>query len=129
MRRWGIALALSLLAAPVQADEVFGVWETEKAEDGRYLHVRVHACEVAPAQVCGTIVGAFDGADPTVVGKAIIWDMVADGTGAWNDGKIWKADDDEIYDSEMALEGDVLVVSGCVLGGLICRSQRWPRVE
>jgi uncharacterized protein (DUF2147 family) len=29
----------------------------------------------------------------------------------------------------MELRGDTLVVSGCVLGGLICKSQDWPRVR
>ena len=55
--------------------------------------------------------------------------MTADGANAWEDGKIWKVDDDEVYNSEMELSGNVLTVSGCVLGGLICRSQDWPRVK
>ena len=55
--------------------------------------------------------------------------MVPDGPASWDDGRIWKADEDKVYDSEMELRGDTLVVSGCVLGGLICRSQTWPRVR
>jgi len=123
------ALAIALAATGAEAEEVFGIWQSEKNDEGKYLLIDVQACKDDPAKVCGTIVEARGGADPSVVGKAIIWDMVPDGANRWDDGKIWKADDDEVYDSEMELKGGVLVVSGCVLGGLICRSQSWPRVR
>ena len=123
------AAAAVLLAAPAHANDVFGVWQSQKNDEGKYLHIKVHACESDASKVCGTILSAHGGADPKVVGKPIIWDMTPDGANAWDDGKIWKADDDEVYDSEMELKGDTLEVSGCVLGGLICRSQNWPRVE
>ena len=129
MRLFPIAAALVLLAGPALANDVFGVWQSQKNDEGKYLHIKIHACEKDANKVCGTIIQALGGADPKVVGKPIIWDMVADGANEWDDGKIWKADDDEVYDSEMELQGNVLKVSGCVLGGIICRSQDWPRVK
>ena len=129
MRTIALAAAAALIATPVLANDVFGTWQTQKNDEGKYLHVEVHACKTDTAKVCGTIVEAHGGATGTNIGKPIIWDMTADGTNEWDDGKIWKADDDEVYDSEMELSGDVLKVSGCVLGGLICRSQDWPRVK
>ncbi len=129
MRVTWLALAAVLCASSAQAADVFGTWQTEKTDDGRYLQVEVSPCQADPAMICGTIVGAFGGAREDGVGKPIIWDMVPEGPGAWDDGKIWKPDEDKVYDSEMELQGDTLVVSGCVLGGMICKSQRWPRVK
>ncbi|MEM1300595.1 MAG: DUF2147 domain-containing protein [Pseudomonadota bacterium] len=129
MRKSVIALAFAMAATPAFANDVYGVWATQKNDEGKYLEVEVHACKADGAKVCGTIVSAKGGANESVVGKPIIWDMTADGSNAWDDGKIWKADDDEVYDSEMELNGSTLKVSGCVLGGLICRSQDWPRVK
>lgn len=123
------ALTGAILAGPALAAGVEGVWQTEPNDDGKYLHVRVGPCQDNPEHVCGTIDSAHGGANEANVGKPIIWDMVPDGENEWDDGTIWKVDDDEEYDSEMELKGDVLEVSGCVLGGLICRSQDWKRVE
>ena len=90
----------------------------------------MHPCAEKPEQVCGTIAGAFDGANTANVGKPIIWDMVPDGANKWDDGKIWKVDEDEVYDSGMKLRDDgTLKVSGCILGGLICKSQTWTPVK
>jgi uncharacterized protein (DUF2147 family) len=124
-----LAFAACLWASAAQAEDVFGVWRTEKTDDGRYLHVDVQPCANDAAKVCGTIVGAFAGASEANVGKPVIWDMAPDGPNAWDDGQVWKADEDKIYDSKMELEGDVLQVSGCVLGGMICKSQDWARAN
>jgi uncharacterized protein (DUF2147 family) len=123
-----VAAALGACGA-AQAQEVFGVWQSEKTDDGRYLHIEVHPCADDRGKVCGTIAGAFGGASAANIGRPIIWDMVPEGPNAWDDGRIWKVDEDKVYDSEMELRGDTLVVSGCVLGGLICKSQNWPRVR
>lgn len=129
MRLIILTAALTLMTGLAHANDVFGIWQTQKNDDGKYLHVKVHACAADAGKVCGTIESAHGGATAANVGKPIIWDMTPDGTSAWDNGKIWKADDDEVYDSEMELKGNILSVSGCVLGGLICRSQDWPRVK
>ena len=129
MRSAFLALAITFAATPAAAQDVYGTWQTEKNDEGKYIHVEVHACKTDAAKVCGTIVGAFGGATEANVGKPIIWDMVPEGPNEWENGKIWKADEDEVYDSEMELKGDVLEVSGCILFGQICKSQSWPRVK
>ena len=53
--------------------------------------------------------------------------MKASGDGTYSGGKIWAPDRDKTYNSKMALSGDTLTVSGCVIG--ICRDQDWQRVE
>lgn len=129
MRLTWLALVAVIGASAAEAQDVAGVWQSEKTDDGRYLQIEVHPCTGDAGKMCGTIVGAFGGADEANVGKPIIWDMVPDGRGAWDDGRVWKADEDKVYDAKMQLEGDVLEVSGCVLGGMICKSQDWPRVK
>ncbi|MEM9783243.1 MAG: DUF2147 domain-containing protein [Pseudomonadota bacterium] len=137
-RCWRLPLALGLgltigavigLGARAQAWDPTGLWKTAES-DGRYLHVRIAACASAADQLCGTIEGAFGGASVSTIGKPIVWDMEADGDGAWSSGRVWAPDEDETYRAKMAMKAaDVLELSGCVLGGLICRGQDWIRVE
>jgi len=124
------ALVAVLVAGPALAQGIEGVWKTEPNDEGKYLHVRIAPCASDPGQMCGTIDGAFNGATEANVGKPIIWDMEPAGPNQWDNGTIWKVDDDEEYDSEMELRSDdVLEVSGCVFFGQICKSQEWTRVE
>ncbi len=55
--------------------------------------------------------------------------MVANGDGSYGNGKVWAPDRDKTYKSKMQLAGDRLSVSGCVLGGVICRASDWQRVK
>lgn len=130
MRMIVLAIAGALLAGSALANDVYGTWQTQKNDEGKYLHVDVQPCADDAAKVCGTIIGAFGGANEANIGKRLIWDMVPDDEpNEWDNGQIWKADEDKVYDSEMELNGDILTVSGCILGGLICKSQEWPRVK
>lgn len=132
MKNWIIGMALAgALAAPALADPADGIWKTAEGEEGGYLHVSIAACGAA---ICGTIAKAFDGdgapsPDYDHLGKKLIWDMNADGDGAYSGGTIWAPDTDKTYRSKMALSGDALEVKGCVAGGLICRGQTWTRVK
>ncbi len=132
MRMFGVALAMALVAGQAMANDVYGIWKSEPNEKGAFIHVEVGPCDAAPAKVCGRIIEAING-DPKrakeIVGRYIIEGMEPDGENEWDDGTIWAPDDDETYSSDMELEGDTLSVSGCVLAGLICRSQDWTRVQ
>lgn len=79
-----------------------------------------------------TLIKAFDSSGKQVqsdnVGKKIIWDMVAEGDGAYGAGKVWSPDRDKTYNSKMQMTGNGLAISGCVLG--ICRDGgTWTRVK
>lgn len=121
-----LAALAALTANSALADEVHGVWKTEANDAGAYLHVAIVDCG---EKICGDILRNVGGAKQEIVGRRMIKDMTPEGDGAWDGGTIWKPDTDETYDSEMVLKGDVLTVSGCVLAGLVCRSQDWTRVE
>lgn len=120
------ALALVLLATPVLADPVEGVWKTE-VDDGAYAHVTFAPCGAA---YCGVISRTFNSGgeyDSANKGKPIVWDMQSEGMGKYRNGKIWQPSTDKVYRSKMELAGDVLKVAGCV--GPICKKQVWTRVR
>ncbi|MEM8740674.1 MAG: DUF2147 domain-containing protein [Pseudomonadota bacterium] len=131
MKVFAAVLALALPGAAL-ADPT-GLWATEANDQGSYLEIRISQCSGNPALLCGTIETArtADGADPNYahLGRVMIQDMAEDGANKWDDGTIWAPDEDETYSSKMALSGNVLTISGCVMGGLICRDQDWRRLE
>jgi len=127
MRRLTVLLAL-VLATPAHAQDATGVWKTEPGDQG-YLEVQIAACGTA---LCGTILRARSNAGEEFpgyqhVGKLMLRDMKADGSGKWSGGKIWDPRNDKTYNSKMVLKGDALDVSGCVLG--LCQSQQWTRLQ
>lgn len=132
MNALGAALvwALGLSGSAVLADPVEGLWKTRPDDNGNFGHVKIAPC--GPA-FCGTLVAAFDakGAkrESDNIGKAIVWDMAPEGSGLYDGGQVWAPDRNKTYSASMSLSGDVLAVSGCVMGGLICRAQDWSRVR
>ncbi len=127
--RVALAAAVIFTATTAFADPVEGLWKTKPDDNGNFGHVQVKPC--GPA-FCGTLVKAFDGTGKEMkspnIGKRIIWDMKAKGGGAYGDGKVWSPDRDKTYSSKMALSGNGLAISGCVLG--ICRDGgTWSRVK
>jgi uncharacterized protein (DUF2147 family) len=124
-----LAGAFGLIAtAAWAADPLEGVWQTE-IDDGAYAHVTISPCAAA---LCGTITASFheDGSpyDSENVGKVIVIDMVPQGEGAY-EGSVYRPSNEKTYYGTIALQGDVLKLSGCVLGGLICAKQTWSRVH
>jgi len=62
------------------------------------------------------------------VGIEIIKGMKKKSETSYKRGKIYAPDTKKWYKSKMTLQADdKLKVSGCVLGGVICRSQLWTR--
>ena len=116
---------LCLSPFQAQAKDVAGVWVTEKGTTGGWLHVEIASCGDA---YCGTVVSAKGPGDKSSVGTTIIKDMKLGTSGKFSDGQIFAPDTKKWYASTMQLGGDKLSVSGCVLGGLICRSQTWTRL-
>lgn len=124
-----LTLAALLTAGAVQAQDISGIWQTQRGDEGNFAHVKIEPCG---NQVCGTIYATFDGnnqrTESAAVGERIIWDMTGDGAGSWSGGKIWAPDNDKTYSSKMSLQGADLKVSGCV-AGILCRSQIWRKVQ
>jgi len=128
-----VGLSLSLLTSVVFAadDDVRGVWKTQVNDKGSYIHVDIQECD--GNKLCGTIVDAFRKGDVKVddyphKGKKMVWGMKVKGTGKWGSGGIWAPDTNKKYSAGLKAHGRALKVTGCVAGGLICRSQYWVRV-
>ncbi|MEQ9695471.1 DUF2147 domain-containing protein [Shimia sp. SDUM112013] len=132
MKKLILAGAVLIAGATVAAaDPAAGVWKTAPGDTGGYLHVTIAPCGSA---ICGTIKEAYDkngNVSPNYEhkGKKMLWDMKAEGNGAYGGGKIWAPDSDKTYKSKMSLSGSKLNVKGCVAGGMICRGQDWTRIQ
>ncbi len=131
MKAFALALAFASVGGlALAADPVEGIWQTKADDNGNFGFVQIAPCG---AKLCGVLIKAFDGKGAEMkspnIGKRIVWDMVPQGDGAYGDGQVWAPDRDKTYASKMALSGKTLAVSGCVLGGLFCRSSEWVRVK
>jgi uncharacterized protein (DUF2147 family) len=113
--------ALLLTTAPSLADEVLGTW----LRDNGALKVKFEPCGDA---VCGNVVWLKPGSESKAkIGQRLFFDMHPDGTNSWT-GKAAAPDDGSIYSGKMSIEGATLSTSGCIVGGLICKSANWKRV-
>ncbi|WGW02221.1 DUF2147 domain-containing protein [Tropicibacter oceani] len=121
-----LAAALVALAGMAHADPVEGIWKTQ-VDDGAYAHVTIAPCGAA---ICGVIARTFNSSGEYKsenIGKKLVWDMQAAGSGNYKGGKIWQPSTGKVFSSKMALSGNTLKVSGCV--GPICKKQTWSRVN
>jgi uncharacterized protein (DUF2147 family) len=112
-RRIALALALTLSASgsALAADPIQGRWKTNTGSTAQ-----ISPCGAA---FCITLVSGPH------AGKRI-GNMQASG-GAKYAGTIIDPNDDKSYSGTASLAGSSLRLSGCVLGGIICRSQTWSR--
>lgn len=122
-----LAAGLVALASAAWADPVEGMWKTE-VDDGSYAHVKMSKCG---ANICGTIAETFNSGgayNSPNKGKQLVRNMKPGGGGSYS-GKVWRPSNDKIYIGKMQLNGNSLVLKGCVAGGLICSGQTWTRVK
>ncbi len=127
LRKCIAILALTFTAASVQASDLIGVWITEKSDKGSSMAVEIFDCD---GKLCGKAVDVFDAPNRDSVGLEIIKGMRKKSETAYTKGKIYAPDTKKWYKSKMSISADdKLKVSGCVLGGIICRSQIWTRQE
>ena len=122
------AFAVSL---PAQADEITGTWLSQSGE----TRVRFSPCG---SVFCGVIVWVAkpgkdvnnpdaDKRDRSLVGVQMVT-MKPQGGGSYS-GHLYNYQDGKTYSGKAKVSTAGLELSGCVLGGLICRSQTWKRVE
>lgn len=120
MRLCQSAVALVLSATPSFADAIPGVWLRNDGE----VRVKFDQCGDA---MCGTIVWLKPGAETKAkIGQRVFYEMRPAGANSWT-GKA-SPDGDSVYSGKFSIEGATLTTSGCIVGGLICRSANWTRV-
>ena len=113
---------LVMTATSAFAADVNGTW----LRDTGASQVKFAPCGGA---VCGNLVWLKPGVEtPAKVGQKIFYDMKPSGADTWS-GSAFNPDDGKTYTGKMSLSGNTLTTSGCVMGGLICKSTTWTRVN
>jgi uncharacterized protein (DUF2147 family) len=136
----GAAMAL-LTLGPAAAADPNGTWLTE----GGKSHVRIAHCGSA---ICGRIVWLKEPNDPEtgkpktdkrnadagkqsrpMIGVEIVLSMKPAGADKWT-GQVYNAEDGKTYSGSITMDGPgALKLEGCALGGLVCKTQDWSRVN
>lgn len=127
LRVFSICAALAGISAPAWADPVLGTWMTEPDRKGLVAHVEARPCGDA---VCGKIVRTYDKAGNPVatpnLGKQLFWDVRQVSPGVYQ-GTGWVPLHDATFSGRMKVQGDRMVVRGCI--AFVCQSQTWRRVR
>ena len=127
----GLVLA-AMLAAPAAASAkapLEGQWKNPKGN----VIVRVAHCG---ENYCGTVVEASAKAKATakkggtaqLIGTRILSDVRPAGNGTWR-GRAFDPKRNIRAPATIRMVGSsTLLIKGCVIGGLICKEQRWTRI-
>jgi uncharacterized protein (DUF2147 family) len=111
----GAALAAGLVlsfSAPAFADGIVGKWRTQSGETAQISKCGGSFCVKLTS-------GTYSGKS---IGK-----MAPNGANNYK-GSITDPAKNKKYSGKAKLSGNSLSMSGCVLGGLICQSQKWSRL-
>jgi uncharacterized protein (DUF2147 family) len=135
-------LALLVSVGPAFAYEPIGTWYTA----ANRAQVRIARCG---RTLCGGIVWLKDPKDPNtgkpwtdinnsdpakrarpLIGVRTVLDLTpSDVPNKWQ-GQVYNADDGRTYAGYLTMTGsDSLELKGCVLGGMICKSETWKRAR
>jgi uncharacterized protein (DUF2147 family) len=135
-------VALVLLAAahlPAFAADPTGNWLTEEGK----ATVRVTDCGGA---LCGTIIALKEPNDPAtgkpkvdknnidaskrgrpIIGVQLVTGLKSAGPNKWS-GQIYNPEDGKTYNANVTLQNtNTITVQGCILGGVICKTNTWTR--
>lgn len=105
-----VAATLFVSGAALAADPIVGNWRTDSGETAAITGGGPFAITLKTGKHAGKRIGS----------------MSASGGGKYA-GEITDPANDKTYSGKATLSGNNLKMSGCVLGGLICRSQNWKR--
>jgi uncharacterized protein (DUF2147 family) len=115
--------------ASTSRDPIFGTWTNPR----RTIVVKTSLCGSA---LCGEIVAAGAEAQNDareagvehLIGTELLRNYRKTGSGHWT-GTVFVPDMARSFSSHIVQRSpDVLRISGCILGGLICKSQDWTRI-
>jgi uncharacterized protein (DUF2147 family) len=138
----GLSPIGSMMIAPALAADPLGTWYTEDNDS----QVRITNCGGA---LCGSLIWLKEPNDPAtgrpktdknnadaskqsrpLLGAQIVLGMKPSGTPDKWDGDVYNAKDGKTYSGSFTMTGaNTAALKGCVLGGLICKSQAWTRAK
>lgn len=108
--------AMAGFAASASASP-YGLWKRPKTG----AHIKVDSCSG------GLGMKVIKSPDPKAVGKRLMCGAKSAGANKWR-GNL-KSTDGNTYTGIVTLVGNSLKLQGCVLGGLICRSETWSKIK
>lgn len=123
-----VAAAAADIDAP-EASQIFGYWKNPKGS----VHVNIKPCG---AKACGNVVWATpkaqqdtrDGGAGNLIGMQIIRELTPGDNGVWK-GKVFAPDINMTFSGTARLDGPArLKAKGCLIGGVLCKSQTWTRI-
>ena len=130
-----VALALLPVSTSAFADEAPAPpVATEWRNPSNSVHVRIDKCD---GQLCGTVTWASAkaqadarrGGTQNLVGTRLFRNLEPAGPGKWR-GKVFVPDIQRTFSGTLSFaDPNTMVGKGCVLFGIICKSQTWSRVR
>ena len=106
------AAVLLLMGGSAMADPIEGNWRTQSGATAHIGSCGGSFCiQLKTGKFAGKSIGKFKAAGDSNY-----------------TGSITDPESDKTYSGKGALAGSKLKMSGCVLGGLICRSQTWTKL-
>lgn len=117
------AAVVALGGSTAFAGDPSGTW----LRDTGASRVKIGPC--GGGAYCGSLVWLKPGVEtPAKVGQRIFYDMKPDGADSWK-GSAFNPEDGKTYSGKMSLSGSTLTTAGCAMGGLICKSTTWTKVN
>ncbi len=137
-----LSAIVSMMSGPARAADPVGTWYTAERDS----QVRITNCGGA---LCGALVWLKVPNDPDtgrpktdknnadagkqgrpLLGVQIVLGMKPSGTPDQWSGDVYNAQDGKTYSGSFTMTGpNSAELKGCVLGGLICKSQSWTRAN
>lgn len=136
LARLALLAALCAFAAPSfaqDANKVSGTWQSQSG----ITRVKVRPCGVA---LCAHVVWQqspskdVHNPDPAkrerpIVGLQLVSDMKPVGPDEWS-GAIYNYEDGKTYQGKVkVVNASAIQIGGCVMGGMICQSKTWTKVD
>lgn len=110
-------LAVAATAAPAAAQSPNGTWLRSNG-----AHISVFNCGG------GIGMKVVKSPEANKRGKTIMCGAKKSGANKWK-GSVLNLDDGQRYSGVVTLNGNSLTMSGCVLGGIICKNDTWRRLR
>jgi uncharacterized protein (DUF2147 family) len=107
-----LALAATLIMAGIDsADPIEGNWKTQAGDTAAIAGSDAFSITLKSGKYAGKTIGSLKPAGDNKYA-----------------GNITDPANDKTYSGKATLSGSALKMSGCVLGGLICKSQTWHKL-
>jgi len=116
-----MAVLAAVVVAPAFASDATGVW---LRSDGN-TKIKIASCGGA---LCGFVAWKRLADAPGRIGQQVFFDMKQTNENEWR-GSAFNPEDGNTYSGKLKLVGGTLTTTGCALGGLICKSFDWSRVN